>query len=250
MLMHHHASNRFESVMQRSKTIHEILNDLKKYTDCMVMRPDKYTFCRRFILALQEPLRQEVLKQGLNPEKSTISQLYELANAIEEATRYNQGTRRTEGIGTIPSTTQRSVVSKPIALNQSVHKPTPVKHLVSQPTQHSRLVNVIRHEHRTAPAVPTSKNTPYWSSNLSRPPVVTGDRSATHNNVVCYECGQTGHIKPNCPKLKGSVWVAAIHTEDVPNEGGNMEVEQEASDEYQGEEQDDEYHPVTTQSVG
>ena len=98
-LMHHHVSNRFESVMQGNKTVHEILNDLKKYTDCMVMQPDKYTFHR-------EPLRQEVLKQGLDPEKSTISQLYELVNAIEEATRYNQGTRRTEGIGTIPSTTQ------------------------------------------------------------------------------------------------------------------------------------------------
>ena len=58
-LTHHHASNRFESVMQGSKTIHEILNDLKKYTDRMVMRPDEYTFRRRFISALREPLRQE-----------------------------------------------------------------------------------------------------------------------------------------------------------------------------------------------
>ena len=102
-LTHHHVSNQFELVMQGNKTVHEILNDLKKYTDRMVMRPDEYTFCRRFISALREPLRQEVLKQGLNPEKSTISQLYELANVIEEAMRYNQGTRRTEGIGTIPS---------------------------------------------------------------------------------------------------------------------------------------------------
>ena len=75
--------------------------------------------------------------QGLNPEKSTISQLYELANTIEEAMRYNQGTRRTEGIGTILSTTQQSVVSKPITLNQSVRKLTPVTHPALQPTQHS-----------------------------------------------------------------------------------------------------------------
>ena len=80
--------------MQGNKTNHEILNDLKKYTDHMVMQPDEYTFCRRFVLALQEPLRQEVLKQGLNPEKSTIGQLYKLANVIEEAMRYNQGTVR------------------------------------------------------------------------------------------------------------------------------------------------------------
>ena len=84
---------------------------------------------------------------------------------------------------------------------------------------------------------------------MSRPSVTTGDRPLTHN-VGCYECGQTGHIKPNYPKLKGSVQVAAIRTEDVPNEGRNMEVDQEPPDEYQEEEKDDEYHPVTTQAVG
>ena len=46
---------------------------------------------------------------------------------------------------------------------------------------------------------------------------------------------------PNCPKLKGSVQVAAICREDAPDEGRNMEVDQE---------QDDEYHPVTALSVG
>ena len=71
----------------------------------------------------------------------------------------------------------------------------------------------------------------------------------THSNIVCYECGQSGHIKPNCPKLKGSVRVAAICAEDAPDESGDMEVEQEDPDEYQGERQDDEYHPMITQSV-
>ena len=133
----------------------------------MVMRPDEYTFHKRFISALQEPLRQEILKQGLNPEKSTIGQLYELANAIEEATRYNQGTRRAEGIGTIPSMTQQPIVSKSNALNHPVHKPMPVLQPVSQPTQLSHQMNVVQHKHRTAPAVPTTKNTPSWSGNIS-----------------------------------------------------------------------------------
>ena len=151
----------------------------------MVMRPDEYTFRRRFISALREPLRQEVLKQGLNPEKSTIGQLYKLANTIEEATRYNQGTRRAEGIGTIPSMTQRPIVSKSNALSHSVCKSTPVLQLVSQPTQHSCQMNVVWHEHRTAPAVPTTKNTPSRSGDISQPPVTMGDCPPRHNNVVC-----------------------------------------------------------------
>ena len=72
-----------------------------------------------------------------------LQQLYELTNTIEEATRYNQGTRRAEGIGTIPPMTQRPIVSKSNALSHSVRKPTPVLRPASQPTQHSRQMNVV-----------------------------------------------------------------------------------------------------------
>jgi hypothetical protein len=44
-LMHHNASNRFDSVMQSQQTIHKLLNDLKKYAGHMIMQPDAYTFC-------------------------------------------------------------------------------------------------------------------------------------------------------------------------------------------------------------
>ena len=125
----------------------------------------------------------------------------------------------------------------------------PATRLASQSNQHSHPVNVVQHEHRTAPAVPVTKNTPSQSGNMPRPPVTMGDHSLTHSNIGCYKCGQTGQIKLNSPKLKGSVQVAAICTEDVPDEGGNMEVDKEPPDEYQEEGQDDEYLPVTTQSV-
>jgi hypothetical protein len=84
-LMHHNASNQFDSVIQSQQTVHKLLNDLKKHAGHMIMQPAD-TFRKRFIAALHEPLRNEVLKWGFNAEFSTIEQLYETACMLEEAT--------------------------------------------------------------------------------------------------------------------------------------------------------------------
>ena len=84
-LTHHHMSNKFDTVSQGTKTIQEVLNDLKKYAAWMIHLPNKYTFCKWFISALCDLLGYEVLKKGYNAEFSTIDQLYETACMIEEA---------------------------------------------------------------------------------------------------------------------------------------------------------------------
>jgi hypothetical protein len=60
-LTHHNASNRFDSVIQSQQTVHELLNDLKKHGGRMIMQPDAYTFRKRFIAALREPLQMKSL---------------------------------------------------------------------------------------------------------------------------------------------------------------------------------------------
>ena len=76
-------------VSQGTKTIQEVLNDLKKYAMWMIHPPDVYMFCKRFVSALCDLLCNEVLKKGYNAEFSTIDQLHETACMIEEASRYN-----------------------------------------------------------------------------------------------------------------------------------------------------------------
>ena len=89
-LTQHHASNKFDTVSQGTKTVvQEVLNDLKKYAMQMIHPPDVYTFCKQFISALRDSLCNEVLKKGYNAEFSTIDQLYETARMIEEASHYN-----------------------------------------------------------------------------------------------------------------------------------------------------------------
>ena len=90
-MTHHHTSNKFDMVSQGTKTVQEVLNDLKKYATRMIHPPDVYMFCKQFISALHDSLHNEVLKKGYKAEFSTIDQLYEAAHMIEEASRYNHG---------------------------------------------------------------------------------------------------------------------------------------------------------------
>ena len=90
-LTHHHVSNKFNTVSQGTKTIQEVLNDLKKYAVWMIHLPNMYTFHKQFVSALHDSLCNEVLKKGYHAELSTINQSYETARMIEEASHYNHG---------------------------------------------------------------------------------------------------------------------------------------------------------------
>ena len=72
----------------------------------MIHLPNVYTFRKRFVSALRDSLRNEVLKKGYNAEFSTIDQLYETAHMIEEASRYNHGMRCAENVHTAASNTK------------------------------------------------------------------------------------------------------------------------------------------------
>ena len=60
-LTHHHTSNKFDTVSQGTKTIQEVLNDLKKYATWMIHPPDVYMFHKWFVSALRDLLHNEVL---------------------------------------------------------------------------------------------------------------------------------------------------------------------------------------------
>ena len=47
------------------KTVQEVLNDLKKYAMQMIHPPDIYMFCKWFVLAFCDSLRNDMLKKRL-----------------------------------------------------------------------------------------------------------------------------------------------------------------------------------------
>jgi hypothetical protein len=78
-LTYHHASNKFDVVMQGTKTVQELMNELTKYAAHMIQQPDKYMLWRRFVSALREMLRNKVLKKGYNMETSSLDVLCDTA---------------------------------------------------------------------------------------------------------------------------------------------------------------------------
>ena len=167
------------------------MNHVIRVVPSDVLSPDAYTFRKQFVSALRESLWQEVLKQGLSPERSTIEQLYEASNAIEEATRYHQGTWRMDGMGNAQSMAPRVMVPKVMALNQPVRRGPSMAQAVPSNNQHSRLVNVGKNDSHTTTTTAT-KPPPQRGGNPTWPHTITNDRNPTHQYLVCYECGQTG----------------------------------------------------------
>jgi hypothetical protein len=87
-------------VIQGTKTIQELMNELTKYAASMIQQPDDYTLRRHFVSALCETLHNEVLKKGYNVEASSLDALCNMAHMIEEASHYNQGLRQVEAANT------------------------------------------------------------------------------------------------------------------------------------------------------
>src|SRR3977135_1733399 len=69
------------------------MNELNKQSARMISSLDAYTFRKRFVSALRELLRCELLRCGYNAECSSLDKLYSAAKALEEATRYDIRTR-------------------------------------------------------------------------------------------------------------------------------------------------------------
>jgi hypothetical protein len=82
-------------------------------------------------------------------------------------------------------------------------------------------------------------NYPQQGNNTYKPPINAGGERANNvgSNVVCYECGQPGHMCPNHPLLKGNVRATAVQHEatlpmagDPPSGAPPMEGEQDKMD--------------------
>ena len=76
MLTHRQASVKFDTTRQGSGMVQIMLNHLEKFASQMVTPPDKYMMRQRFLAALRDLLRQEVLTCGYTAEFRTLEQCY------------------------------------------------------------------------------------------------------------------------------------------------------------------------------
>ena len=149
----------------------------------MVQYTDKY-LCRRWLIAaLRLSLQKEVLRRGVTAEFSSIEDILEKAKDIEDSSRYDIGSRNAND-GNDVATTAYNPAVRPL---KPMFYPT---YKIAGNTQRNH--TPVSRPQMTAKA---SNSRPHVASSTGAPP--------KEGELRCYECGQRGHIKPLCPKLKG-----------------------------------------------
>ena len=146
----------------------------------MVQYLDDYSFRRQLIAALQPPLQKEVLCRGITAEFSSMQDILEKVKDIKDSLRYD-----------IRSQMSIETMHNSVYANQSVAKSS------------KQLIGVaLRGTEQTR----TNKQVaqPIWktSSNTCKIPEATGKQPLKEGELKCYECGQKGHIQPQCLKLR------------------------------------------------
>ena len=130
-LTHRHASISYESTRQGGGTVQDLLNKLTKFVARMVEKPDPYTQQKRFLAALRDLLRREVLSRRYMAEFSRIEDLISTAQAVEDAVQYDLCTRHMEGSGGSHIPLQRPV---PVGVRPNIF-PRPVQTQLTRPRE-------------------------------------------------------------------------------------------------------------------
>ena len=97
-LTHRQVSISYKSTHQGGGTVQDLLNKMTKFIVQMVEKPDPYMQRKRFLAALRDPLRREVLSHGYTAEFSCMEELVATAQTVEDAMWYDLGTRHMEGL--------------------------------------------------------------------------------------------------------------------------------------------------------
>jgi Zinc knuckle len=129
---------------------------------------------------------------------------------IEEASRYNQGMCRAEAASTAASAYRLA----PGKLNTStgLNRPAPfVKNGTFQRVPPQRPAQAGKPPEAKPPQAPGSSAKPNYPPKQQMP---LRPQNRLQNSLACFECGQPGHIRANCPKLKQGLRTAAATQDD------------------------------------
>jgi Zinc knuckle len=129
---------------------------------------------------------------------------------IEEASRYNQGMWRAEAASTAANA-YRLAPSKPNT-STGLNRPAPfVKRGTFQRVPPPRLAQAGRPPEAKPPQAPSSSVKPNYPPKQQTP---LRPQNRPQNSSACFKCGEPGHIRANCPKLKQGLRTAAARQDD------------------------------------
>ena len=180
-LTHRQVLNKFDMIEQGQKIAQELIQELTKYAARMVQYPDDYSFRRQLIPALRPSLQKEVLCRGITAEFSSMQDILEKAKDIEDSLCYD-----------IRSRMSIETAHSSMHANQNVAKSSK-RMIEAAPKGTTGQIRMNR-----------QVTQPIWkmSSNTCKIPETTGKQPLKEGKLKSYECGQKGHMRPQCPKLR------------------------------------------------
>ena len=177
-LMHRQVSNKFNTIKQGQKTVQELIHELSKYAAQMVQYLDNYLFRRQLIAALRHSLQKEVLHRGITVEFSNMQDTLEKANNIKDSSWYD--------IGLWMSL-------------EPMHSNAYVNNVMARSSKW--MIGMV--PKGTAGQLITNchLSKPIWNirTNTCKALEMTGKQPSKKGELKCYECGQKGHMRPQCP---------------------------------------------------
>ncbi|KIJ47192.1 hypothetical protein M422DRAFT_249037 [Sphaerobolus stellatus SS14] len=178
----------YDNIMQGNMTVQQLHQELSKLAKQMIKLPDVYSYRRRFMDVLKPDIRDQVLKKGFTPEFSKIDELIKQAVTFDNAKHY------TSGYNTYTTQNKSSTNQNAGSLKQ--HKSG------NKSVQNQQTTQSLSAGGGNARVNPTYSKNPVKSGNTVNKPTQSNPvRIAVkaNNTVVCFNCNQLGHIRPNCP---------------------------------------------------
>ncbi|KIJ39460.1 hypothetical protein M422DRAFT_257783, partial [Sphaerobolus stellatus SS14] len=230
----------YDHLMQGSMNVQQLHQQLTKLAKQMVELPDAYSYWRRFMNALKPSIREEVLGKGFTAEFSKIDELVEQAVIVDNAKRYTSGynSNQSNVYANKPATVDHKCVQQTTTLNRSSNANAGASN--QHRSGNNNFQNQSTPQSMSAGGGGNGRNNnPTYSRNPVKPgntvnrptqssPVRTVPRA--NNTVVCFNCNQPGHIRPNCPFPDKDRRIAGARIEEVILEEDEGQIEE--FDEY------------------
>ena len=163
----------------------------------MVQYPDNYSFKRQLLSALRPSLQKVVLCRGITAEFSS-REILEKFKDIEDSSRYDIGSR---------------ILQDDPVLHQSMYKSAPKAYKL--PMNNSKPIRFMNRSTRSANGSKPPLQMKATSFHPHVPNTANVEAPPKEGELRCYECGRKGHIKPQCPKLKGKQRVGRTQFKEV-----------------------------------
>ncbi|KIJ29537.1 hypothetical protein M422DRAFT_269070 [Sphaerobolus stellatus SS14] len=226
-----------DNITQGSMTVQQLHQELSKLAKQMIELPDADSYRRRFMSALKPDIRESVLEECLTPEFTPIGELVEEAVKVDNAkcytTGYNTNHRSSTNARTNTAnhnhgqhnTTQHKSSSGQNAGSSNQHHSG---NIPVQNRQTNQVLSARGGDVRTVPAQARNPVPERQGGAVNRPTQSNPNRNAptTNNSIVCLNCNQPGHIRPNCPFPDKDRRVSGARIEEVileEDEGQNGE---------------------------